>query len=159
MKNTMQIFGMAKSSLNLNGAKRQKLELDYLRLVYARQIYPFSKAYLVVASRGMEKTVLDWAKKYKAENEVVVSVLPVEELTDELRMERARNVRGMIESMLGSGKKSDAVAALGERICEEYLLKLIRHEYPGVKDYHHCQKKVNHRTLPLCINWDFYAEY
>ena len=29
------ILGMAKSNLNLRGAKAQKLELDYLRLIYA----------------------------------------------------------------------------------------------------------------------------
>ena len=29
------VLGMAKSHLNLNGAKREKLELDYLRLAYA----------------------------------------------------------------------------------------------------------------------------
>ena len=156
---TMHIFGMAKSSLNLKGAKRQKVELDYLRLVYACLVYPASEAYLVVTDTAMENTVLKWAKKYKADGVVNVKVLPTEKLTTELRAEKKRNVRGMVDAINGKGLNTDAVAALGEQICEEYLLELMQAIYPAIGHKHHCQKKIDYRKLPLGVNWDFYAEY
>lgn len=56
---TTHVFGMAKSSLDLLGAKRQKLELDFLRLVYACQHYQANGCqafgYLAVTSAAIEQ--------------------------------------------------------------------------------------------------------
>lgn len=161
MENRTRIFGMAKSSLNLSGAKRQKVELDYLRLVYARNKYPHSKAYMVVTDEKLKKTVLKWAgdEKYASHGLVEIMVLPFEKLTKALTTEKINNVRGMVSAITGEGTAADAVAALGEQICEEYLLELMRDKFPAIEFMHHVGCKVDYRTLPLGVNWDFYAEY
>lgn len=155
------VFGMAKSSLNLNGAKRQKLELDYLRLVYACQRFPGSRAYLVVTDDVMLRSAKAWAAKYEAEGAVCVRLLPTDKLTAEFKAEKVRNLLGMTEALAGEGAKADAVAAIGEAVCEEFLLELINGFYNGfvAEISHSIRQKILRQQLPLQINWDFYARY
>ena len=78
-----QIIGMAKSNLDLRGAKGPKLELDFLRLVYAvkeaKRENQETKAYLLVMTEKIKNRVNEWAKKYNAEGLVETIVLDLSE--------------------------------------------------------------------------------
>src|SRR5690348_3202780 len=95
------IFGMAKSSLDLRGAKGRNLELDFLRLVYAVQHYrrlgDEAQGYLAACSKEAESRITAWAKKYDAE--AVVTCIPAWHdvgLLKCLHHEKSKNVEGMI---------------------------------------------------------------
>jgi hypothetical protein len=62
------VLGMAKSFLNLEGARSQKLELDYLRLIYAvkeiRKRGDSALGYLVVLTPQIGIRLKQWENKY-----------------------------------------------------------------------------------------------
>ena len=148
------IFGMAKSSLNPDGAKRQKMELDFLRLVYACRLYPDSKAYLVVTTDKLKSTTAKWAKKYEAVDVVHVEALPPAVLAAHLPYllrEKAGNKAGMAAaSATMEYKKDECNANIGKELCEKFLGELIQRSHPTSQ----------HQTAghPLGISWDYYCE-
>jgi len=64
------VFGMAKSHLDLKGAKGPKLELDFLRLVYVikdfRSKGKQATGYMAVLTDQIAQRVNGWAHKYDA---------------------------------------------------------------------------------------------
>lgn len=113
---TTHVFGMAKSSLDLLGAKRQKLELDYLRLVYACQHYQTSGCqafgYLSVTSAAIGQQVEKWERKYLVPPGLVQLVVPtLSEVEQQLLLaEKDRN-------RLGNLAKADATVLLKDATC------------------------------------------
>ena len=148
------VFGMAKSSLNLDGAKRQKLELDYLRLVYACRMLPGSKAYLVVASDKIKKTVQSWEKKYQSAECVDVLLLEPHLITVDFVAEKARNKTGMAmaASLIGEFDKADCSGSIGETVCEKYLAEIITKRLKG-----NVIQEFNFHKFPLKVKWDYYG--
>ena len=146
------VFGMAKSSLNLDGAKRQKLELDYLRLVYACHMWPGSKAYLMVTSKDIEVTTVAWAKKYQAQGVVKVLQLEPDLLTPAFVAEKARNKKGMAASLAGTFDKVDCTASIGEAVCETHLANVITALLAG-----NVAREPDYTKHPLGVKWDYYG--
>lgn len=66
----LHLFGMAKSSIDLKGAKGPKLEGDFLRLLLAvtrcRERGEGAMGYLAIPTRECEKRILTWIEKYEA---------------------------------------------------------------------------------------------
>ena len=117
------VLGMAKRHLDLRGAKGPKLELDFLRLVYAvqhlRRAGDEAQGYLLVMTTAIQRTTDFWVAKYQAGDAVRVLVgdLTPEErkLVDE---EVRANTEGMLAGALGqdvSGRSS--AAAISRRPC------------------------------------------
>lgn len=154
----MHVLGMSKSNLDLKGAKGPKLELDYLRLVYAakelQRLGEGSATYLCVMTSEIEQRISVWARKYDAQG-VVTVVVPPSDAIDRNRLseEKRNNIDGMIEGTMGasSGGKSDA--SYGRDAGEEYLRLTILSEHPGLVE------SQDKREFPFNVNWDFYGVY
>ena len=152
----MHVLGMSKSNLDLKGAKGPKLELDYLRLVYAAKEFKkrgeHSVQYLCVMTAEISQRISVWAKKYEAEGIVKVIVPPSGAIDrNRLSEEKRNNMDGMIEGTVGtsSGGKSDA--SYGRDAGEDYLRLIVLSEHAGLVE---CQEK---RDFPFKVNWDFYG--
>lgn len=150
------IFGMAKSSLDLNGAKAQKLELDFLRLAYAvdhyRRCGEEAQGYLLVLGPALQARVVAWTRKYGASDAVrcVCHSVSSSEL-DALGVEKAANIAGMIAGTRGEDARSQSAATFGHSLGEQALQSAIRAAEPGVED------RTNGPALPFGIRWDFYG--
>ncbi|MFL3664653.1 MAG: hypothetical protein ACJ04Q_11665 [Flavobacteriales bacterium] len=152
---------MAKSSFNLKGAKRQKLELDVLRLIYTLKYYEELKkesamCFVLVYNEEIEKTVFGWLKKYKAENlnlEIIVFKNPIQEKIDLINLEKEKNKVGISKS-----SKEDSSGNFSMNITEKYLANTIQEYYPKVikieeKDFF----KLKGGEFPSTIRWDYYG--
>jgi hypothetical protein len=150
------IFGMAKSSLDLRGAKAQKLELDFLRLAYAvdhfRRKGDQAQGYLLVLGPGLQTRIAAWTRKYEASDSVrcICHTISEAELV-ELTAEKAANVSGMVAGTLGEepGRQSDA--GIGHVLGERALQQAILAAEPNVEE------RTMSRNLPFGIRWDFYG--
>jgi hypothetical protein len=150
------IFGMAKSSLDLRGAKAQKLELDFLRLAYAvdhyRRCGEEAQGYLLVLGPELQTRVAAWTRKYGAADSVRCichSVTTAEHAA--LALEKTANVAGMIAGARGEGAGSQSDANVGHELGEAALQKVIRAAEPDVEE------RTVARDLPFGIRWDFYG--
>ena len=150
------VLGMAKRCLDLKGAKRQKVELDFLRLAYTvrelRESGDEAQGYLLVLSGNIARCVADWIEKYKANDAVKVKAA---ELTREqatlIRSEVARNTAGMIAGTQGEEVGDQSDATNGGAIGEEYLRVWIEQDELGI------HRNVNLVQFPLGIRWDYYG--
>jgi hypothetical protein len=156
------VLGMAKSCLNLNGAKRQKVELDFLRLVYAKRKLVeeghSAEAVLAVMTNtiaqqcghpncSMKPLVQEWGKKYEAVGVVHVLVIKLDSQDDgALRKEKKRNVDGMRAGASGRETDGKSAAPLGRDLVEHYLSAEITRRYRGVQVL---------AKLPFDIRWDY----
>lgn len=125
------IFGMAKSNLDLTGAKRQKLELDLLRLVYAvtlkRALGDEAQGYLMVMTNEIKRIAEGWAIKYQQASAVTIGVS--EHSNDELTnfiAEKIRNRSAVRASLSGGEFGSDADASVAGNACERQLLDFVQ---------------------------------
>lgn len=126
------VIGMAKSPLDLRGAKARNLRLDVELL--ARRISELrggggeAVAYLLVLADGVARRARGWDVVSRDPNfHVIVADLPEEDF-EALHQEKRRNAQG-----IRSGKPSDSVAALGRRLAEEALNREIRKRHPGIR--------------------------
>jgi hypothetical protein len=158
MKET-RVYGMAKSSLDLRGAKRQKLELDYLRLVHFCQRHQSEDCqtfgYLAVASPAFKPLVETWAAKYGVPAGAIHVIVPeMEELDrEELLAEKGRNRVGNLAKADPSLVLRQADGSFGRDLMERALEARILREHPGLAN----QAPLKHH--PQEINWDFYGKY
>ena len=153
------ILGMAKSHLDLRGAKGPKLELDLLRLVYAvkelRSRGQEAQGYLLVMTPAIEERAKNWLgdKKYQAGDtvEILLAALSIDEFGS-LQDEKKRNVAGMIAGSTGEpvGDKSSAKRGrcLGEKALRDQIMRL----EPGVSGV------MEESNFPFWIRWDFYEK-
>jgi hypothetical protein len=151
------VLGMAKSNLDLKGAKGPKLELDLLRLVYAvkelRQRGDQAKGYLLVMTEDIAKRTESWIQKYQAGDTVVVAVAKLSPDSQEaLEIEKKNNVTGMLAGSLGNTVGSRSDAALGKRLGERALRSRIMGDEPEI------QEITDKSAFPLGIHWDFYGQ-
>ena len=151
------ILGMAKSHLDLKGSKSPKLELDYLRLIYAvkeiREQGDNAEGYLVVLAPDILERVKQWETKYRAEGcvKVVYVSLPSSDKS-KLKREKARNIAGMVAGTMGSEVGGRSSANSSRNIGEKALERKIRESEPNV------QKVTDINRFPFGIRWDFYGE-
>ena len=150
------ILGMVKSNLDFKGAKGPRLELDYLRLVYAvkemRKQGDNAQGYLVVMTDEMLNRVSQWEDKYRGRGHVeVISASLAGRIRYKLEHEKATNVAGMIEGLMGDKAASHSNANIGREIGEDALNETILRLEPNV------QRVRDENRFPLGIRWDFYG--
>ncbi len=150
---------MTKSHLDLTGAKRQKLELDTLRLLYAVQKTKRrgddAVGYLLVTTHEIGDSVSEWLDKYGAnEGEVVVEVADLtHSQLDYMKRQARMNRRAMVTGSSGGRAGRRALASARATLMESKLAEWIRKSEPGVQ-------KVEGRTRsskPFKIDWDYYG--
>jgi hypothetical protein len=143
---------MAKSPLDLRGAKARSLELDFLRLVYAvehfRAAGDSAKGYLVVMEEKIRPRVAGWIRKYESEDCVELLVVPLSVAEANLLiMEKERNRQGNARA----SEPALSVATAGKLLGEEALRRHVLSSEPNVTE-------VTDGPLPFGIRWDFYGE-
>ena len=151
------VLGMAKSNLDLKGAKGPKLELDFLRLAYAKQHLQGDgrevRAFLVVAARKIKDLTDQWAAKYKAMGDVEVVVLECSaEEEAELIAEKKRNTEAMVSGTLGRESNGGSDAAHGKELGERFLRQLVCSKFAGIREI------SDEKFFPFGIRWDFFGE-
>ena len=128
---------MAKSHLDLVGAKGQKLELEFLKIAYAlarlNAIGESGKGYFLVLTKAIGKRANLWIEKYGTGNlvEVIVGNLTVREM-DALREEKKKNREGMISGAQGNEVEGKSNADTGQQIGETKLREEIQKRHPHV---------------------------
>ena len=150
------ILGMTKSHLDLRGAKGSKLELDYLRLVYAvkeiRKQADNAQGYLVVMHDTILKRVMQWEYKYQGNKSVPLEIASLsEKMKRTLENEKAHNTEGMVAGASGGDADGRSNADKGQDIGEAALLHIITQREPNV------QRINDESKFPLSIRWDFYG--
>jgi hypothetical protein len=150
------VFGMAKRCLSLNGANAQKVELDYLRLVYAvkelRRESHEAKGYLLVMTPAIAKRTERWLAKYNAGDAVEVIVPELtEEMKSIIKIEIINNIDGMIAGTIGEDVAGRADATPGCLIGERLLSEWIEQHETGIS------RQNNEKLFPLRIRWDYYG--
>lgn len=150
------VLGMAKRHLDLKGAKAQKLELDFLRLVYAvkelRRKGECAQGYLLVTEEAICKRVKEWQIKYDAGDAVVVEAACLtEEERRVIKEEAARNKAGMAAGTYGEDVDGRSDATFGGCLMERKLEEWIECQEPGVQ-------LCNTKDPPLRIHWDYYGQ-
>ena len=156
---TTHVFGMAKSSLNLLGAKRQKLELDYLRLVYACQHYQATGSqvfgYLAVTSVAIEQQVAKWAKKYLVPPGLVQMVVPSISAVEQqsLLAEKGRNRLGNLARADAADLLKHADGSFGRDLLEAALKSYILEQHELLRG------NAANGEHPMDVQWDYYGRY
>lgn len=145
------IYGMAKSFLNLRGAKARSLELDFVRLGWVTEkdedcigVYLCAPLNPLLAAQ----TISGWNRKYHFKREV--EFVPVQ-LTEE---EELMLLREKDRNRLGNLRKGgeDAFAHSGRDLVEEKLTMWIRRTHNLAPD----APILRGPELPE-IRWDFFA--
>lgn len=150
------ILGMTKSFLDLKGAKSSKLELDYLRLVYAvkeiRKRGDSAHGYLVVLTPQILDRVNQWEDKYRGNKcvEVINASLP-SLIKDSLKQEKASNLAGMVAGVTGGKVGGRSNANFGRETGEDALKRTILMLEPNV------EQVKDENKFPCGIRWDFYG--
>lgn len=155
-RNVKHILGMAKSHLDLKGAKGPKLELDLLRLVYVvkelRAKGDQAQGYLLVMTKNIATTAKSWMEKYQAVDAVVIDVADLSPADREaLETEKKSNRTGMLAGSIGSIVGNQSNAVLGRQLGEDALKRLIMSQEPGVQER-------SKNEFPFGISWDFYGQ-
>lgn len=150
-------LGMAKRHLDLKGAKGPKLELDFLRLVYAvkelRRTSADAQGYLLVADEKIKRRVDNkWREKYKAGDTVQVCVARLMD-TERAMLEREveENTAGMVAGTLGEDVGDRSSAVHGASLIERELKRVIESHEPGVQQ---CDDPAE---SSFGIQWDYYG--
>ena len=150
------ILGMVKSQLDLNGAKSQKLELDYLRLVYAvkeiKKRGDYALGYLAVLAPSILDRVKHWEAKYQAEGCVkVINIHLSSSDKSKLKEEKTSNIAGMVTGAMGGEAGERSSANFGRKTGENALRKKIFESEQNVEEI------MDKTEFPLRIQWDFYG--
>lgn len=145
----LAVLGMAKSYLDVRGAKARNLRLDTELL--ARRLSEFRSrgkkavGYLLVLSERVGKRALGWDIVASNPDLTVVVATLSESDRKALLEEKRRNAEG-----LRSGTPSDSRADLGRLIAEEALRCEILQRHPQVKQVSSGDQEE--------VNWDFFGE-
>ena len=150
----LHVLGMAKSSLDLRGAKGPKLELDFLRLAYAvsslRTAGGNAVGYLAVLDTRVAETTSVWIEKYHTGDQVsILCCIPKGPDIEWLMKEKAGNSVGFLPArLLANHERKLAVANFGRDLGEKHLKEAIEERHPGI---------IPSANFPLGINWDYYG--
>lgn len=150
------VLGMAKSHLDLRGAKSAKLELDYLRLVYAvkeiRKRGDSAQGYLAVLTPQISYRVKQWEHKYQGNKYVAVMDISLpSRVKNNLKQEKASNLAGMIAGVTGGKAGRRSSANFSRETAENTLRRTILESEPNV------QEVRDKNEFPFGIQWDFYG--
>jgi hypothetical protein len=150
------ILGMAKSHLDLKGAKASKLELDYLRLIYAvkeiRKQGDSVQGYLVVMTDEILNRVRQWEYKYQGKEFVDLhSISLTGRGRHRLENEKAMNLAGMVAGATGGKAAGRSIADAGRNIGEAALKEIVLRLEPNVR------MVMDRNRFPLGMRWDFYG--
>ena len=150
------ILGMAKSNLDLRGAKAPKLELDVLRLIVAvrtlRETKQEADGYVLVLHANVGRRVAVWLEKYQANDCVQCYHGELSQFERiELRDEKRRNAGAIRMVERTRARQDGADASRGRDLGERELLNLILAKEPSVIEAARTKKR------PLSVNWDFYG--
>jgi len=150
------ILGMAKSFLDLKGARSPKLELDYLRLVYAvkdlRKSGDGAQGYLVVLTPEISECVKRWENKYRGKDCVtVIDISLPNPIKNRLKLEKENNKAGMVAGATGGKARGRSSANLGRQTGEYALTDAILELEPRVKQIR------DENKFPCYVRWDFYG--
>ena len=150
----LHVLGMAKSSLDLRGAKGPKLELDFLRLAYVvrdfRAAGENAVGYLAVLDTRVAATAAGWIEKYRTGNQIsILCCIPKGPDIDWLMVEKSDNSIGFLpDRLLVNHERKLAVANFGRDLGEKHLKEAIEERHPGI---------IPSTNFPLGINWDYYG--
>jgi len=152
----MHIIGMAKSHLDLEGAKAPKLELDFVKIAYTLSrlevLGESGKGFLLVFTEPIANRAKGWIKRYDTKESIEIFIA---ELTDQemksLRDEKVNNVEGMISGTQGYTVGDKSRADYGQQIGESHLRKKIEQRYPRIA------RVTDPKKYPLGIQWDYYG--
>ena len=150
------VLGMARSHLNLNGAKREKLELDYLRLTYAvkdlRAQGKDAQGYLVVLDGDSASRIHLWESNYKAQGCVTVVLAHLEDqVMDKVKDEKRKNKAGMGAGPTGAKIGGRSSATFSKATVEDVLRMKICELEPNV------EAVDDKKKFPCGVRWDFYG--
>lgn len=157
MNKTLHILGMAKSSLDLRGAKASKLELDFFKLAYAvrhlKECGFDAVGYLLVLNAAIRKTAEDWISKYDTGDAVRVLVqTPNAEELKNLRAEKLANARALLQdAKLAEAERELSVAKYGKIFGEGALRTQISQLHPKSSEI------KSPSSMPLKIAWDYFG--
>jgi hypothetical protein len=154
--NMKHVLGMAKSFLDLKGARRPGLELDYLRLVYAvnelRSTGAEAQGYLGVLTPQISERVKRWENKYRGKDSVKVIELSLSSsVKTQLQTEKTNNLAGMRAGVSGGKAGARSRADFSRQTGEDALRGAILKSEPRAK-----QIKDN-SSFPFDVRWDFYG--
>lgn len=151
---TTHILGMAKSSLDLKGAKASKLELDFLKLAYTAknliedgdEVY----AYLLILTDKFQSRIKEWIKKYNTGDVVkLIICTPSNNTLELLHDEKLRNSLGVTSKSSLKELNKLSCADIGKQTGEQALHDFIQDKHKEIKPY----SNYNFQG----ISWDYYA--
>lgn len=139
---------MAKSPLDLRGAKARNLRLDVellaRGLAYLRSSGYQAVGYLLVLTDDVARRARGWdVVANDPQLEVVIAELSDDDF-EAVRVEKIRNAAGT-----ASGNPTDSIAHLGQSLAEQALHDAINARHPGV------QRSFD--PPPLNVRWDFFG--
>lgn len=146
----MNIYGMAKSYLDLRGSKARGFELDFLRLAIAQERDPNCLAVYLCAplpeKMGVSR-VNEWNSKYNAR----VHFVPVTLKADERRLLEAEKNANQNSNRAG-GANNGAEASFGGKLLEAKLTDWIKGKHPQIRP-------ENSQTSSIMpgIRWDYFG--
>ena len=150
------ILAMVKPYPDLRGLKASKVELDYLRVVYAvgemRRQGELAQGYFVVIGESIPKNMTVWEQNYRGNSYVeLMSTLPATHVRHGLQNDKTADLSGMVlAALLDDTSHVSNSAAL--RDMEDYILdETIRELEPGV------MRIKDEARFPLGIRWDYYG--
>lgn len=149
---TLYILGMAKSFLDLAGAKKEKLELDFLKILYAIKARKENEqviGYMAVVKSDvdLEAKIESWKSKYST-SPVPIKVFSLDdkEKIEQLKREKNKNKVG-----INKNSKEYSEAKEGKEILERFLKKSIEDELKIT-----IQNRKEDKLFE--IEWDYYLK-
>lgn len=145
----MIILGMAKSSICLNGAINQKIELDLLRLIYTITNVEKEKiqikSYFLVFNQAIQNRLEHWIKKYKFDNSKNKIEIILFENDVKNNEEFKKNV---LENKFKKNANAKIRADISENLLHEKISKLNNIS----------RKSTNEKKIFYGVEWDAYYE-
>ena len=148
----IHVIGMAKSYLDLRGAKARNLELDFRHLAETvktlRQSGEQAFGVMLVLNESVRRRANGWRQKYGISDgiEVILVTISATEQTA-VECEKIRNAKANVKGAL----PTDASAAISQEVGERHLAAEISRRFPGIKKQH-----PTHAQL-TSVSWDFYG--
>ncbi|MEO7360464.1 MAG: hypothetical protein ABI120_09040 [Gemmatimonadaceae bacterium] len=147
---------MAKSNLDLRGAKAPKLELDVLRLIVAvrdlRKDGNSAEGYVLVLHQRVQNRVGSWLVKYGALDCIICECGDLHETERaDVIAEKERNAGAARDAVRTNKRSRMASANRGRDLGEAALERSIRSKEQGVIAL------GDRKKSPLSIDWDFFG--